>query len=413
VQDDPATHFAWAKPGHFCYRIRPAQPISPEHQENFCLNGKYPTCVVYPASWKGALPAGVRDDGYSERSRRTVGIKSPDTSAAKTSGEADKGASQFGADLALLRDQADFIEDDIPAPVPWWKKRWGMVLLAVLLILPVVILSVWAIVNNSRAQEETLNIPPASVSTGAEPSETVDAALIVVLPNSPTPEPATPTLAAPALSPTNIPTATSTLNPTQIPASPTPIIGLASNPAATNPTPLIPDTTATPNPFTCEEKGAYTYEVDAGPLLTPEAGTDFRTGDIPPTVSSAWQIRNTSSCTWNNILMLSVASNRLLLPFLRVDGALIFPQADEQNITIEPGEIVEVGLGFPLYMARGIKSEWALVINGFRLVEQPRLQLDITNWIIGMEPKATQSIPDTSSSSRDDDEPPPPPSVRP
>lgn len=410
VQDDPATHFAWAKPGHFCYRIRPAQPIAPQHQENYCLNGRYPTCVVYPASWKGALPPGVRDDAYSERSRRAVGIKSPDTSAAKGQDEVEKSTSRFGMDLASLRDQSDFIEEE-PLPIPWWKRRSGIILLAALVIFPILILSVWAIVNSSRAQGESATPLTGNLSAPLDLTATWQAGQMVLQQDSPTPE--LPTPAPPTYTPTFEPTVTDTPRPTQILSSPTSIIGVASISATTNPTPLLPNTTATLNPYTCQERGAYVYELGSGPLLNPEAGTDYRSGDMPLTVSSSWQVKNTSSCTWNSIVLLSIASNRLLMPYINLDGTVFIPESPEQNLSIAPGEQITVGLGFPLYMARGIRGEWALVINGFRLVEQPHLKLDVTNWIIGIEPKATQRTSDRPPGSRNDSEPPTPPSIRP
>jgi hypothetical protein len=125
-------------------------------------------------------------------------------------------------------------------------------------------------------------------------------------------------------------------------------------------------------------------------------------------------VKNTSSCNWEEILLASRTSQRLLVPFLRIDGQLVVPNSDESQYAIAPGEQVEILLGFTLTSARSIRSAWDLVINGFRLTNQPPLSLDVYNWVINPSPPAVIRDDDRDSSSGSSERPTQePPSTRP
>lgn len=391
VQDDPASHYMWAKPGHFCYRVRPAQAINVRHQENFCMNGRYPACVVYPASWRGALPPEVRDDTFVDLITRAARLKTSISSISASHPEpqeAEKATSRFGVDLSSLRDQADFVEEEEERIVPWWKTRWGKWVLIILLSLPIIVLSAWAVMITSRASQD---FPPNPRTLEALSLTATWQAGLMLAPSStptPSPPPPTPTITA---SPTPSSTPTSTLTPTEVPPSDTP---------TPEPTP-----TATPVPYTCEDIQAYTFEIVQGPLLTPQPGYVYLPGSSGPPVRSGWIIKNTGFCTWNEILLRSASNGRLLNPFLRIDDRVVVVDYRNSQVSIPTGGQVEVLLGFTQSLAQdGIKGEWVLVINGFQLVDQPHLVLDVSVWIIDNRPTALPARP--VSPERPSEEPP-------
>jgi len=397
VQDDPATHYAWAKPGHFCYRVRPAQAIAVNHQENHCMNGRYPTCVVYPASWKGALPPQIRDDGYADWSTRAAAIKTSIVTIGSPKSDTqpvEKSTSRFGMDLSSLRDQADFIEEEPESPT-WWSTRRGKIALAALILLPLIVLSAWAIIMTTWASQGT---PPSEPVAGAVDLTATWQAGLAILPS------ATP---SPTGTPTQEPTWTAT--PTQVPDTPTATID--TRPSDTP----APDgtSTATLSPYTCQEIEAYTVEMVEGPILTPQPGYVITSSSSVPPIRSTWILKNTSSCNWEEILLVSRTSQRLLAPFLRVNGQLVVPSGSQSQYSISPGEQVEVMLGFTLTSAQSIRSEWDLVINGFRLTNQPPLSLDVNNWVINPLPPTIIRDDDGSSSGSSDDSDDEPPSTRP
>ncbi len=394
VQDDPATHFAWAKPGHFCYRVRPPQAINVSHQENSCMNGRYPTCQVYPASFKGPLPSEIRDDNYTDWGTRAAVIKTSITNIGTSQRDTipvEKSTARFGVDLSALRDQADFVEEEEVAATPWWSSRRGKVILIALIVLPILLLSTWAIIYTTRASE---NSPPTEpVPQTADLTATWQAAL-ALLPSataSPTELP----------SPTPEPTSTPSPTATEIPATASPTAEvLPSDTPGPSPT-----STVTVPALTCEDIEAYTVEMVDGPILTPEPGYVYGTGKPLPPIRSTWVIRNTGGCTWDEILLISRTSQRLLSPFLRVNGQLIIPYTNAEY-SIAPGEQVEILLGFTTSVARSIRSDWGLVINGFNLDSQPLLSLDVHNWVINGQPTSNTPIDDGSPSKPPDPEPP-------
>jgi hypothetical protein len=401
VQDDAATHYAWAKPGHFCYRVRPPQAIAVSHQENHCMNGRYPTCVVYPASYKGVLPQQIRDDSFADWSARAAAIKTSIVTIGGSKADTqpvEKSTSRFGMDLSSLRDQAEFIDDDEEEAPAWWSTRRGKIALAVLVLLPLIVLSTWAIIMTTWASQ---GAPPSEpIPVAADLTATWQAGL-ALLPS------ATP---SPTETPTQEPTATFTPTATPLPATPT-----ATQDSRPSDTPTLAATsTATIPPFTCQEIEAYTVELVEGPILTPEPGFVYSSGSAAPPIRSTWVVKNTSSCNWEEILLASRTSQRLLVPFLRIDGQLVVPNSDESQYAIAPGEQVEILLGFTLTSARSIRSAWDLVINGFRLTNQPPLSLDVYNWVINPSPPAVIRDDDRDSSSGSSERPTQePPSTRP
>jgi hypothetical protein len=264
--------------------------------------------------------------------------------------------------------------------------------------LPLVILSAWAVIMTTWASQGT---PPSQPVAAAVDLTATWQAGLAVLPSD-TPSPTT--------TPTQEPTLTGTATSTQVPATPS-----ATKDTRPSETPA-PDatSTATLSPFTCQEIEAYTVELVEGPILTPQPGYVYTSRSSAPPIRSTWIVKNTSSCAWEEILLASRTSQRLLVPFLRINGQLVMPNSDEGQFAIAPGEQVEVLLGFMLPTAQNIRGEWDLVINGFRLTNQPPLSLDVNNWVINPSPPTTIRDDDGGSSSgSSDDSEDEPPSTRP
>jgi hypothetical protein len=170
--------------------------------------------------------------------------------------------------------------------------------------------------------------------------------------------------------------------------------------------------TDTAIPPSCQDIAAYQPEIVAGPILVPEMGYIYSPSTAPSRVTSGWILRNNSHCTWESILLLSMSNNRLFVPYMRQNGQLINEDSSVQAVSVPPGGEIEVGLAFPLFMASGIRGDWAIVINNFKLLDQPHLVLDVKNWVLGMVASPTQatiSRPPGSGNGGDDD----PPDIRP
>lgn len=58
--DDPDTRYLFATPIGSCYRAKPAEPISIEHQQAYCLNAQHANCPVFKRATAGPLPADLR-----------------------------------------------------------------------------------------------------------------------------------------------------------------------------------------------------------------------------------------------------------------------------------------------------------------------------------------------------------------
>lgn len=411
VQDDPATHFAWAKPGHFCYRVRPAQAIEPGHQENFCLNGKYPTCVVYPASWRGPLPSNVKDDAYMDWVKRAALIASSITMSGGTrtaTQEAEKTTSRFGMDLSTLREQADFIVEE-PITPPWWKRRESKYILIGVSAIVLVGLVFWAALLGIQAIFSVSSASSEQSPAGLELTSTWEASVLNLSTDTPN-EVIIAELPTNTPSPTDTPSPTSTS--TRIPDTATPV--LPATATSLDLTVMITATvTATPSPFTCLDNRAYTLDIVRGPILVPEMGYVYSPSSAPSNVSAGWILHNTGACTWENILLLAIPSNRLLVPYIRLNGQLITEASENQAVSVPPGGEVEVGLIFPIYMASGIRSEWALVINNFKLLDRPHLVMDVDNWVIGLSVSPTRTTNNRPRGPRNPSPGDTPPSIRP
>jgi hypothetical protein len=139
----------------------------------------------------------------------------------------------------------------------------------------------------------------------------------------------------------------------------------------------------------CDNELGYLFEIISGPVLSPRPGYIFIVGSQEPIVQASWIIKNVSNCAFNGILFLNATTEQKIVPLILVNGEKIDITKPEQ--AINPGDEVEVVLGFPSSEALSIDNEWIVVLNGFDMYDQPHLILKVQDWIIIVEATATQT----------------------
>jgi hypothetical protein len=348
LRDDPVTHFAWDNPEHHCHRVDPPQAIRINHQQGYCLSGRFETCAV-------------RND------------LNPSPSPSKYRAVFEGGASPFhlrlphfslpGFALGSSKQHGEAAQEQP-------RRVWPIVLAG--LLVPLIIILVWAIAINSSGGGDN----QASASGGNPLAETMPAVVVIadtLAPSTPTASSTPAPISTATLPPSSTPTATSDFAATQT------VLALTPTPTASPTQPL----------FGCDDSRAYTFNLVEGPILSPEPGYIYNSGEAPPVVTASWILENTGSCQWTSILLLSATSGRLLVPILYVDDVLFIPDADSGSVIAGPGERVQVTLSFSPDIASSIEAEWVVVVDDFTLEEEPHLILDVVNWIIRIQPTAT------------------------
>lgn len=348
LRDDPVTHFAWDNPNHHCHRVDPPQPIRLIHQQGYCLSGRFETCPVRNDLSPSPSPSKYRK--VFESNGLPVHLRLPGVQLPEI----------HWPELPRLS-QIDFGENK--------RKVWGFAA-AGLLVLLIILVAGTVFINaggNGRGQ--------AGVNGAASNSP---AAAVVI--DSPTA-----TLTAPAVSSTPTASLTPSETPTQ---TPSPTIDLWATQTVLALTPL-PSDTPTPPLFACDDIRAYTLQLVSGPVLSPDPGFVYDSGDAPPIVSATWLVQNTGACEWTSILLRSTTSGRLLVPLLYINDTLISPDPDNPQVLVRPGESIQVALNFSPEIASSISGDWYLVVENFNLPEQPHLTLQVVNWVTRIAATAT------------------------
>jgi hypothetical protein len=67
IEEDPATWLSYANSANFCYKIKPARPVEPAHQRQFCLTQAYPICKIYTQNSASPLPSIATIEPRQER----------------------------------------------------------------------------------------------------------------------------------------------------------------------------------------------------------------------------------------------------------------------------------------------------------------------------------------------------------
>lgn len=377
LQDDPHTHFAWPQPGHFCYHAEPPHSVDIQHQQTHCLKRAHSKCAVYSDEWQGPLPHELRGE-ISRPWRVQTSLaalpfinggrqhedRSPDDNENKILSWA-----QPWQDMRT----AEFVDEEEDV-APRRGFLWIVAAVATVLVL---LIAGWGIYN--------VFFPPGGGSAGGSQADSPPAAVAAI-------------------------PATDTPTPTDVPPTETPTATLEPTATVTRtPTP-VPTDTPTPSPttiqYTCDQIEAYTFEIVSGPDLSPDPGYAFVIGNGAPSPRVTWVIENTSQCEWTSINMYSLTSDRLLLPILRKDGQIIHQLAPYDEVLLAPGDQIDALLAFVPENSRYIQNVWALEVNGFRLEDQPALELQVDNWVIAIRPTATQGRT-ASRPPGDSSEPPP------
>lgn len=403
VMVDAQTRYSCASPANYCHRVQPSEPVSVPHQEEFCLSETFQDCIVYADSWKGKLPAELRGDGpagsasrvlfagatlsrlkRNKPKRRPIEEDEPfpvseyEEEAPPAPVVQEPPARSEDAWLTRLHAEAQTHYQEIPSSRgSGW--RWAILLVVALLV---IFASLWGVYTRfsqvrEQAQSATETARAAALAASVAGTQSVlDAtatgeALALLVP-SPSPVNTTPT--------------------------PTIVDLVAVKPTATQESATPDAPPATLSAIACLDGSNYPLEVVSGPNLNPPLGQTYVIGKSDPTVQAAWVVKNTGSCNWKLITLLSPVSREMLTPVIKKDGEVITLKGSD-TLVIAPGEQVEILLGFRSSTAREISREWVVVVNGLTLSEQPRLVLEVKNWVMGVEPTATPKVRRTRDTS--------------
>jgi len=395
LRDDPHTYIGWAQPAHVCHHADPPQSINIYHQQRFCLNTRYTACDVYAEDWQGALPQEIRgefDIGWGERVVKiNIGERKRGNAVAGRKAEMGEPETQ-DALLSSLRDDYERESDNIEIPIdsPPRKRNYLWYLLPVLVVM--LISGIWLTVRGYSQQRERqvsqrmMTLEALALVEGQTKTAQVKGTATAM----------TNTATASALQAVVIQAQTQTAEAEnarlETEAAKLPI----STPTAPPFTPtsgLEDDLTPTPEIFgdlaSCDEAQAYQFDILSGPELEPPVGHKYVIGVNKPTVRATWRIVNRSPCEWREVNLYSLFSETTIVPYFRVGGELVLPKELGVETTIRPGEEVEILLGFNAETARNVTNEWLLVINGLRLVDGPRITIQVVNWVMGVQPTAT------------------------
>jgi hypothetical protein len=428
MASDPQTHVGVPDSRNHCHLIDPTRSINVSYQRAFCLQTSYPDCEVYKNSGQGPLPDAFLDDedvdkgfGLSRFSFRRASQKPPkSTSSTLAAGaltasavssqstpeilpikSADSEATDRGAyesvadqvpsiatttsssawstpsgegemDMPSVRDSdEDFAALHNTAASRYQEvggKQRGRFWWFLLLFIALVILSVAAYglrqnfsrlqVESAKKQKEAYDISLATAvrdmeqaadqwSTAANQME----------------------IAARTKTAVVIATVESYMKATELQATSDVLAALSAA------------QTATSAMTVCQDINSVGIEIVSGPELTPPLGTVLGLGAAPVTPQATWIVKNSGSCIWSQIQMLSILDNSVLQPVvLRNDVPVDFGLTNFSNM-IAPGEQVKIALQFDLANARNVAGEWVLFINGLTLKDQPHFLLQANNWV--------------------------------
>lgn len=412
VKADPQTRFSTASPGNYCHRVHPAEPVTLDHQDGFCLSDGYLNCVVYSPQWKGGLPAQLRGEGdgsnlldgprvlqgagqlfgglkdrLSRNPSEPPPVSAPRSASAPEEDEVDmfrRLHQEARSRVARYPDQALApgyeVPDDEPMPLRRSDRVQPIWIVLLLVGLVVIAFSIWGVlqridqINKEAISAESTSLAAISLVTAAEQTALFEAGqTATVAAYTPTPVPATSTPTATTVSAEQ---ATQNAITTAFAQDTQQALALAATQTAS---------------VSCENTSGYQVAVISGPVLNPPLGTYYYQGDTPPTPQAVWVLQNSGACDWKKVSLLYTSTGATLVPILRQSGALV----DAENLLLRPGEQIELALAFNGANAFTVNTQYTYIINGVSLSNLPPLTLDVTRWILTIaKPTAT---PKTSS----------------
>ncbi|MBN1180131.1 MAG: hypothetical protein JXD18_13045 [Anaerolineae bacterium] len=138
----------------------------------------------------------------------------------------------------------------------------------------------------------------------------------------------------------------------------------------------------------CNARAQYALTVADRPELSPARGTQYVVGSAEPAIYAVWQVTNMGRCPWN--VGPDAAEETGSVVVVRVEGLEPVEaefRAEGGDMWVDPGETVEVVLGFTLAQAEGeIEGEWMFQIRGFFLNDQDHLRLNVSGWVVRVTP---------------------------
>jgi hypothetical protein len=421
---DPQTHVGIPDARNYCHLLNPAREVSTSHQQGFCLAQQFPNCEIYKTTGEGEIPEGIFEDGSkSERSfalpflfaRRsqakasksaTADIKTTPISeptpqpvsaqtetvtepmvdpfvkpkpepvvAAVVATEVISPADEEEELRARLYDEAVSRYEQVNTTKKERKGFWIILSVAAVIVL---VISIWGVivrVQNIRQEAQiqaeigyTRSLATAVQDMGVAAEAWGTAAGIIEGQEQ---------------------TATALIFGSATAARANELAQATAQAATSNAQNVTPTTQA----LVCQNINDAAYQVISGPELFPPLRTLYRPGLTNPQAS--WIIQNNGVCGWSQILLWSVRDNTISQAVIKRNGAVITPGLDVDQPLIAPGEQIELVLPFTASQAERVEGEWVLVVDGLSLVSQPRLTMDVRNWVMFSQFIQPTSLPPT------------------
>jgi hypothetical protein len=388
MQSDPQTHVGVPDPRNYCGLVDPPAAVKLSHQDKYCLRNTFQNCEVYIRSGELPRPADIFEQ--EEIGKRSItGPLMPLAWARrkdkKAAVAAAAEATQENVTLQTEEPSTDpYIESESRDTTwprefrPLRSKTWLVIALGLSLL--VILIAGWGAINRLQTSRVETEQRAQSAFTGglATAVQAIGVAgndwgTAIVKEGSPT---WTPNV--------NLNTATET--------------GLLTSPGnllTATPTPVNVTTTPVGTPPICQDIPSIKFEISSGPVLDPQPGILLPVWKVPPVARAEWKVKNTGSCSWSQIYLMSPTNNQIISPIIK-KGEQIINLNDLQGVPIAvPGEEIAIVLEFPVnkYYNFSRNDEWSLVVNGISLPEQPRFVINAPNWIrILIPPTTTPTI---------------------
>lgn len=344
VYEDPQTHVAVADMRNYCHLMKPPQSIAISYQNAYCLNQNHQACEVFIRS--------------STQKKPTPQKHAPE----KTKPQADKVTAQpNGEDLRnRLREEALRHYQDVK---PRSNRVWLILLAAALVILIAVAVGFLLRYQQLQATAQQAAADNSYLSTAMY---NIGSAADVVATSK-----AENNARENALATADSLTATAIAAIVEIPT-------LTNTPIALRATAT---TTATISAI-CQDVSLTSYEIATGPNLSPQQGYQQVVGTKIPPLTATWTIKNTGDCIWQKIALWSLNDNVIVAPTIVQNGNKLTSTTGGVDVTVAPGESVDVVVTERFTGRWRYQDEWILVINGLSLSAEPHLILDVKNWVI-------------------------------
>ena len=375
MQSDPQTHVGVPDTRNYCNFVEHPKSVKLSHQEKYCLRSAYLGCEVYIRSGELPLPADIFETDGNGRQAKTspliVGAWARKKGKQSTVAEVTQEIETTQAVERTSLPENDIEIEDTAWPEVVGQPRWrgGLFITLAILLLVIIVVGWNAYSRFQTSRNESAQVAQSGFIDGL--ATAVQGVGIVA---------------------NDWGTAIVQMeNPTWTPAA----ILMTATTTTSTPTPILTTPTPTGPPPVCQDIPSIAFQVISGPDFDPRVGVILPIYRAPALGKAVWNLKNTGSCSWTQILLWSSRDNKIITPVIKRGDQIINPGELQGNPIAAPGEEIEVVLEFPVLIYRNLSvaDEWTLVVNGISLSEQPKFKIDARNWIIILQPTETSSRP--------------------